>query len=139
MPLAIRFVATSFMVLCEAPEERIVATRQALPKKKTPNFNKNSCHKATVKNRQLLNTPTGSGTERVQSIEFVHIFMEINFLTEIPLMSKNAPNAELGSILVDRIMASCETEWLVFRCGFGLGGHFVMSIIRGKHLINIKS
>lgn len=34
LPLAIRFVATSFMVLCEAPEERIVATRQALWRKR---------------------------------------------------------------------------------------------------------
>ena len=30
LPLAIKFVATSLMVLCEAPDERIVATRQAL-------------------------------------------------------------------------------------------------------------
>ena len=33
LPLAIRFVATSFIVLCDAPEERIVATRHALKRK----------------------------------------------------------------------------------------------------------
>ena len=34
LPLAIRFVATSFIVLCDAPEERIVATRHALKSKR---------------------------------------------------------------------------------------------------------
>ena len=29
-PLAMRFVATSLMVLCETPEDRMLATRQAL-------------------------------------------------------------------------------------------------------------
>ena len=33
LPLAIRFVATSFIVLCDAPDERIVATRHALKRK----------------------------------------------------------------------------------------------------------
>lgn len=31
LEFAMRFVATSFIVLCEAPEERMVAARQALP------------------------------------------------------------------------------------------------------------
>ena len=40
-PLAMRLVATNLIVLCDAPEDRIAATRQALKRKGNPNeFNK---------------------------------------------------------------------------------------------------
>ena len=40
-PLAMRLVATSLIVLCDAPEDRIAATRQALKSRGDPNkFNK---------------------------------------------------------------------------------------------------